>query len=133
MDMNKEVLERLDHLGGKFEGITAHGYESLVEYTVANGIIGIVSIILLLIITTILVTIILKSYTKAKNTGEETLIFEVKHNSCQTSVIGFFVTIITIMLVFITIILLAVSPMFIQMTVNPEGYLIKDVIDTLAK
>ena len=133
MDMNKEILERLDHLGGKFEGITTHGYESLVEYTVTNGIIGIVSTMLLLIITTILVTIILKSYTKAKNTGEETLIFEVKYNSCETSVIGFLVTSITIMLMFITIILLFVSPMFIQMTVNPEGYLIKDVIDTLSQ
>lgn len=133
MDMNKEVLERLDHLGGKFEGITAHGYESLIKYTIVNGISGLVFTILLLIITTILVTIILKSYTKAKNTGEETLIFEVKYNSCETSVIGFFVTIITIMLVFITVILLVVSPMFIQMTVNPEGYLIKDVIDTLSQ
>lgn len=133
MDMNKEVLERLDHLGGKFEGITAHGYESLIKYTIVNGISGLVFTILLLIITTILVTIILKSYTKAKNTGEETLIFEVKYNERGLSVIGFFVTIITGILVFTTIILLFMTPMFIQMTVSPEGYLIKDVINTLSQ
>lgn len=130
MDMNKEVLDRLDHLGGKLEQASEHGYESLIKYTVVEGIVGLSMILLLLTLTIVMWVVVYKSY---KNCTKEnsTMLFEYVFD-LELTVFGFFCVVVNIVLTFVMFIALLVGlPICIQEIVNPEGYLIKSTIDSL--
>lgn len=130
MDMNKEVLDRLDHLGGKLEKASTHGYESLIKYTVIEGIIGLSTILLLLAITIVMWIVVYKSY---KNCTKEnsTMLFEYDFG-LEITVFGIFCIVVSIVLTFAMFIALPLGlPICIQEIVNPEGYLIKSTIDSL--
>ena len=131
MDMNKEVLDRLDHLGGKLEKASTHGYESLIKYTVVEGIIGLSMILLLLVMTIVMWVIVYKSY---KNCTKEnsTMLFEYVFD-LEITVFGVFYVVVSIVLTFVMFIALPLGlPTCIQEIVNPEGYLIKSTIDSLS-
>ncbi|QQO38040.1 hypothetical protein LSA2308_00199 [Staphylococcus phage LSA2308] len=132
MDMNKEVLERLDSLGGKLEQAGTHGYESLIKYTVTQGIIDLCSISILLSITAILWVALYKS-DKKSNEGHSTLLFEfVYKNEKELSAAGCTVIIFAVTLSIISFLVLLIGlPIAIQEIFNPEGYLIKSTIDSL--
>lgn len=130
MDMNKEVLDRLDHLGGKLEQASEHGYESLIKYTVVEGIIGLSMILLLLVMTIVMWVVVYKSY---KNCTKEnsTMLFDYVFD-LELTVFGFLYLMASIVLTFVMFIALLVGlPICIQEIVNPEGYLIKSTIDSL--
>lgn len=130
MDMNKEVLDRLDHLGGKLEQASEHGYESLIKYTVVEGIIGLSMILLLLALTIVMWVVVYKSYKKCTKENS-TMLFEYVFD-LELTVFGFFCVVVSIVLTFVMFIALLVGlPICIQEIVNPEGYLIKSTIDSL--
>ncbi|WRW34699.1 membrane protein [Staphylococcus phage CF5] len=131
MDMNKEVLDRLDHLGGKLEQASEHGYESLIKYTVVEGIIGLSLIVLVLAVTIALWVILYKSY-KSCNKDNNTLLFEYIYYKVECTVAGFLCIMFGVCLTCIVFIVLPIGlPICIQEIVNPEGYLIKSTIDSL--
>lgn len=132
MDMNKEVLERLDSLGDKLEKLGSHGYESLIKYTVTQGIIDLCSISILLSITAILWVALYKSVKKS-NEGHSTLLFDfVDKNEKEISPAGCTVIIFAVTLSIISFLVLLIGlPIAIQEIFNPEGYLIKSTIDNL--
>ena len=58
--------------------------------------------------------------------------FEYSYNRIESTVIGFFILFSTIIISGVTFFLLTIGvPFNIQKIVNPEGYLIKDIIDNL--
>lgn len=129
--MNKETLESFNKLGEKLEKASSHGYESLVKYTVIEGITSLIIIMALLITTIVLWIILYKSHKKC-NKENNTLLFEYSYNKIESTVIGFFILFSTIILSGVTLLLLTIGvPLNIQKIVNPEGYLIKDIINNL--
>ena len=129
--MNKETLESFNKLGEKLKKISSYGYESLVKYTVIEGITSLIIIMALLITTIVLWIILYKSYKKC-NKENNTLLFEYSYNRIESTVIGFFILFSTIIISGVTFFLLTIGvPFNIQKIVNPEGYLIKDIIDNL--
>lgn len=131
MDMNKEVLDRLDHLGGKLERASTHGYESLIKYTVVEGIIGLSIILLLLAITIVMWVVVYKSYRKCTKENS-TMLFQYIYGEVECTVFGIFCVVVSIVLTFAMFIALPLGlPICIQEIVNPEGYLIKSTIDSL--
>lgn len=133
MDMNKEVLERLDSLGGKLEQAGTHGYESLIKYTITQGIINLCLLGLFLAITVALWVVLYKS-DKKSDKGHSTLLFDCYVNSAtkEPSYVGYTVILVAIFLTFISFVALLVGlPISIQEIFNPEGYLIKSTIDNL--
>lgn len=132
MDMNKEVLDRLDHLGGKLEQASEHGYESLVKYTVVEGIIGLSMILLLLVMTIVVWVVVYKSYKKCTKENS-TMLFEYDYDfGLELTVFGIFCVVVSVVLTFAMFIVLPLGlPICIQEIVSPEGYLIKSTIDSL--
>lgn len=135
MDMNKEVLERLDNLGSKLEQAGTHGYESLIKYTVTQGIINLCLIGMLLSITVALCVILYKSYKKSSE-GHSTLLFDYYNDTSEmdVSIVGLAVSALVFLLICISIVTLLMGlPIAIQEVFNPEGYLIKSTIDSLGQ
>lgn len=128
--MNKETLESFNQLGEKLEKVGSHGYESLIKYTVMQGVIDLISIITILIVTIISWIILYKSYKKcAKN--HDTILFEDLYGVSPT-VLGYVVIVISGSFTLILLLALIVGlPISIQEITNPEGYLIKDTINSI--
>lgn len=130
--MNKEVLDRLDHLGGKLERASTHGYESLIKYTVVEGIIGLSIILLLLVMTIVMWVVLYKSYKKCTKENS-TMLFEYIYGEVECTVFGVFYVVVSAVLTFAMFIVLPLGlPICIQEIVSPEGYLIKSTIDSLS-
>lgn len=129
--MNKETLEIFNQLGEKLEKVGSHGYEKLIKYTVIEGITSLIIIMALLITVIVLWVIVYKSYKKC-NKKNNTLLFEYSYNRIEGTGIGSFILFSTIILSGVTFFLVTIGiPFNIQKIINPEGYLIKDIIDNL--
>ncbi|XWX33961.1 membrane protein [Staphylococcus phage PG-2021_46] len=129
--MNKETLESFNQLGEKLEKVGSHGYEKLIKYTVIEGITSLIIIMALLITVIVLWVIVYKSYKKC-NKENNTLLFEYSYNRIEGTGIGSFILFSTIILSGVTFFLVTIGiPFNIQKIINPEGYLIKDIIDNL--
>lgn len=136
MNMNKEVLERLDNLGGKLENLGSHGYEVLVKHALIQGIVNLGLLVFALLVVVLAVFMTYKSYCKFKK-GEGSLLFKYEHITSELvektiTEVGFVV--IGILVTFVAILLLIIAtslPTIIQQVFNPEGYIIKDIINNL--
>ena len=76
MKLEDKLLDKVDVLSEKLNGLGTHAWDSLIKYEVLTGIAQLVGAFLILLFVFFTVLFIKKQYNKAKKTGEDNFIFE---------------------------------------------------------
>ncbi|UGL60641.1 hypothetical protein [Staphylococcus phage vB_SurM-PSU4] len=71
MKLEDKVLDRVDVLSEKLNGLGTHAWDSLIKYEIITGICQLVGAFLILLFVLFAVLFIKKQYNKAKRTGED--------------------------------------------------------------
>lgn len=79
MKLEDKLLDRVDLLSEKLNGMGAHAWDSLIKYEIITGIYQLVGAFLSLLFVLFTVLFIKKQYNKAKRTGEDNFIFEIDY------------------------------------------------------
>lgn len=76
MKLEDKLLDRVDVLSEKLNGLGTHAWDSLIKYEIITGICQLVGAFLILLFVLFVVLFIKKQYNKAKRTGEDNFLFE---------------------------------------------------------
>lgn len=79
MKLEDKLLDRVDVLSEKLNGLGTHAWDSLIKYENITGICQLVGAFLILMFVLFTVLFIKKQYNKAKRTGEDNFIFEIDY------------------------------------------------------
>lgn len=79
MKLEDKLLDRVDVLSEKLNGLGTHAWDSLIKYEVLTGIAQLVGAFLTLLFVLFVVLFIKKQYSKIKKTGEDNFIFEIDY------------------------------------------------------
>lgn len=130
MKLEDKLLDRVDVLSEKLNGLGTHAWDSLIKYEIITGICQLVGAFLILMFVLFTVLFIKKQYNKAKRTGEDNFIFETVYTEEFefTEVGGFITTVLGI----VSIIGLIFSVFLIYYGIMrlsvPEIYAIKEIL-----
>lgn len=79
MKLEDKLLDRVDVLSEKLNGLGTHAWDSLIKYEVLTGIAQLVGASLTLLFVLFTVLFIKKQYSKTKRTGEDNFLFEIDY------------------------------------------------------
>lgn len=121
MKLEKELLDRVDSLGGKIDSFSQNSWESLVKYQIISGSVDIALSILVIVVTTILSIHLFKQCKK----GKKGFVFD----SYGLSDIGLFYVILVLFLALASIaVLTGLIPHSVIKITNPEAFAIKELV-----
>lgn len=130
MKLEDKLLDRVDVLSEKLNGLGTHAWDSLIKYEIITGICQLVGAFLILLFVLFTVLYIKKQYNKIKRTGEDNFLFETVYSEELelTEVGGFTATVLGI----VSLIGLIFSVFLIYYGVMrlsvPEIYAIKEIL-----
>lgn len=130
MKLEDKLLDRVDVLSEKLNGLGTHAWDSLIKYEIITGICHLVGAFLILLFVLFAVLFIKKQYNKAKRTGEDNFLFETVYSEELefTEVGGFTTTVLGI----VSLIGLIFSVFLIYYGIMrlsvPEIYAIKEIL-----
>lgn len=130
MKLEDKLLDRVDVLSEKLNGLGTHAWDSLIKYEIITGVCQLVGASLILLFVLFAVLFIKKQYNKAKRTGEDNFLFEIVYTEEfeLTEVGGFTATVLGI----VSILGLIFSVFLIYHGVMrlsvPEIYAIKEIL-----
>lgn len=79
MKLEDKLLDRVDILSEKLNGLGTHAWDSLIKYEIITGIAQLVGAFLILLFILFTVLFIKKQYSKIKRTGEDNILFEIDY------------------------------------------------------
>lgn len=79
MKLEDKLLDRVDILSEKLNGLGTHAWDSLIKYEIITGIAQLVGAFLFLLFILFTVLFIKKQYSKIKRTGEDNILFEIDY------------------------------------------------------
>jgi len=79
MKLEDKLLDRVDVLSDKLNGLGTHVWDSLIKYEILTGISQLVGAFLILLFVVFFVLFIKKQYSKIKRTGKDNIIFEIDY------------------------------------------------------
>lgn len=79
MKLEDKLLDRVDVLSEKLNGLGTHAWDSLIKYEIITGISQLVGTFLILLFILFTVLFIKKQYSKIKRTGEDNILFEIDY------------------------------------------------------
>lgn len=79
MKLEDKLLDRVDILSEKLNGLGTHAWDSLIKYEIITGIAQLVGAFLFLLFILFTVLFIKKQYSKIKRTGEDNILFEINY------------------------------------------------------
>lgn len=79
MKLEDKLLDRVDVLSEKLNGLGTHAWDSLIKYEIITGICQLVGAFLILMFVLFTVLFIKKQYSKIKRTGEDNILFEIDY------------------------------------------------------
>lgn len=79
MKLEDKLLDRVDVLSEKLNGLGTHAWDSLIKYEIITGIAQLVGAFLILLFILFTVLFIKKQYSKIKRTGEDNILFEIDY------------------------------------------------------
>lgn len=79
MKLEDKLLDRVDILSEKLNGLGTHAWDSLIKYEIITGIAQLVGAFLILLFILFTVLFIKKQYSKIKRTGEDNILFEINY------------------------------------------------------
>ncbi|ANT44855.1 membrane protein [Staphylococcus phage vB_SscM-1] len=128
MKVEDKVLERIDSLGGKIDNISQHAWESLVKYQIIHGIIDLIVGIVVIALTIFLWKVFINQCKKVNSEDyARSLLFE---DDEDLSIIGIVYILLVFLLTIIAFVYLVTgAPTDIMKIVNPEVFVVKDLID----
>lgn len=130
MKLEDKLLDRVDVLSEKLNGLGTHAWDSLIKYEIITGVCQLVGAFLILLSVLFVVLFIKKQYNKAKRTGEDNFLFETVYiEEFELTEVGGFAAII---LGIVSLIGLIFSVFLIYYGVMrlsvPEIYAIKEIL-----
>lgn len=130
MKLEDKLLDRVDVLSEKLNGLGTHAWDSLIKYEIITGVCQLVGAFLILLSVLFAVLLIKKQYNKAKRTGEDNFLFETVYTEeFELTEVGGFAAII---LGIVSLIGLIFSVFLIYYGVMrlsvPEIYAIKEIL-----
>lgn len=130
MKLEDKLLDRVDVLSEKLNGLGTHAWDSLIKYEIITGVCQLVGAFLILLSVLFAVLFIKKQYNKAKRTGEDNFLFETVYTEeFELTEVGGFAAII---LGIVSLIGLIFSVFLIYYGVMrlsvPEIYAIKEIL-----
>jgi len=79
MKLEDKVLDRVDVLSEKLNGLGTHAWDSLIKYEIITGICQLVGAFLILLFVFFTVLFIKKQYSKVKRTDRDNSVFEIDY------------------------------------------------------
>ncbi|BCG66291.1 hypothetical protein [Staphylococcus phage vB_SsapH-Golestan101-M] len=79
MKLEDKLLDRVDVLSEKLNGLGTHAWDSLIKYEIITGIYQLVGAFLILLFVFFTVLFIKKQYSKVKRTGRDNSVFAIDY------------------------------------------------------
>lgn len=130
MKLEDKLLDRVDVLSEKLNGLGTHAWDSLIKYEIITGVCQLVGAFLILLFVLFAVLFIKKQYNKAKRTGEDNFLFETVYTEeFEFTEVGGFITvvlgIISLLGLIFSVFLIYYGVMKLSV---PEIYAIKEIL-----
>lgn len=130
MKLEDKVLDRVDVLSEKLNGLGTHAWDSLIKYEILTGVAQLVGAFLILLFVLFTVLLIKKQYNKAKRTGKDNFLFEIVYTEEFefTEAGGFITTLLGIVSIIGLIVSIALVYYGVMRLSVPEIYAIKEIL-----